>query len=161
MSMMGELKFFIGIQINQCKDKVYVHQSKYTKELLKKFNLLSNQSMQSWSICSSIQIWSKELLKKFNLLDCKLMTTHMNPTWYLSKDDNNNKLYQKVYRGMIGSFLYLISSWPGILFDVFLCAHFHSYPRETRLSDVMRIIRYLKGTTIIFHLLYTKSQVTS
>ena len=56
MSMMGELKFFIGIQINQCKDKVYVHQSKYTKELLKKFNLLSNQSMQSWSICSSIQI---------------------------------------------------------------------------------------------------------
>jgi len=160
MSMMGELKFFIGIQINQWKDKVYVHQSKYTKELLKKFNLLSNQSMQSWSICSSIQIWSKELLKKFNLLDCKLMTTHMNSTWYLSKDDNNNKLYQKVYRGMICSFLYLTASWHGILFDVCLCSHFHSDPSETHLSNVKRIFRYLKGTTNI-GLLYTKSQVTS
>ena len=39
MSMMGELKFFLGIQFNQCKDGVYVHQSKYTKELLKKFKL--------------------------------------------------------------------------------------------------------------------------
>jgi len=37
MSMMGELKFFLGIQINQSKDEVYVHQTKYTKELLKKF----------------------------------------------------------------------------------------------------------------------------
>ena len=39
MSMMGELNFFLRIQINQCKDGVYVHQSKYTKELLKKFKL--------------------------------------------------------------------------------------------------------------------------
>jgi len=39
MSMMGELKFFLGIQINKCKDGVYVHQTKYTKELLKKFKL--------------------------------------------------------------------------------------------------------------------------
>jgi len=39
MSMMRELKFFLGIQINQCKDGLYVHQSKYTKELLKKFKL--------------------------------------------------------------------------------------------------------------------------
>jgi len=38
MSMMGELKFFPGIQIDQCKDGVYVHQSKYARELLKKFN---------------------------------------------------------------------------------------------------------------------------
>jgi len=34
MSMMGELKFFLEIQINQCKDGVYVHHSKYTKELI-------------------------------------------------------------------------------------------------------------------------------
>ena len=39
MSMMGELKFSLGIQVNQCKDGVYVHQTKYTKELLKKFKL--------------------------------------------------------------------------------------------------------------------------
>ena len=56
MSIMGELKFFLGIQINQCKDGVYVHQSKYTKELL----------------------------KKFKLEDCKKMNTPMHPTCTLS-----------------------------------------------------------------------------
>jgi len=39
IGMMEELKFFLGIQINQCKYEVYVRQSKYTRELLKKFNL--------------------------------------------------------------------------------------------------------------------------
>ena len=47
MSMMGELKFFFGIQINQSKDGVYVHQTKYTKELLKKFNLENCKEMNT------------------------------------------------------------------------------------------------------------------
>ena len=59
MSMMGELKFFLGIQINQCKNGVYVYQSKSTKELL----------------------------KKFKLEDCKEMNTPMHPTCTLSKED--------------------------------------------------------------------------
>jgi len=57
MSIMGELKFFLGIQINQCKDGVYVHQTKYTKELL----------------------------MKFKLEDCKVINTPMHPTCTLSK----------------------------------------------------------------------------
>ena len=59
MSMMGELKFFLGIQINQCKDVVYVHQTKYAEELLKKFKLEA----------------------------CKVMNTPMHPTCTLSKED--------------------------------------------------------------------------
>lgn len=59
MSMMGEFKFFLGIKINQCKDRVYVHQSKYTKELL----------------------------KKYKLEDCKLMIASMHPTCNLSKEN--------------------------------------------------------------------------
>ena len=119
MSMMGELKIFLGIQINQCKDGIYVHQSKYTKELL----------------------------KKFKLEDCKLMTTPMHPTCNLSKEDNGTKVDQKLYRGMIGSLLYLTASRPDILFSVCLCARFQSDPRESHLTDVKRIFRYLKGTT--------------
>jgi len=65
MSMMEELKFFLGIQINQCKDGVYVHQTKYTKELLKKF-------MHE---------------------DCKEMNTSMYPTCTLSKEDTRSKVY--------------------------------------------------------------------
>jgi len=64
MSMMGELKFFLGIQINQSKDGVYVNQSKYTKELL----------------------------KKFKLEDCKEMNTPMHPTCNLSKEDTGTKV---------------------------------------------------------------------
>ena len=69
MSMMGELKFFLGIQINQCKEGVYVHQSKYTKELL----------------------------KKFKLEDCKEKNTPMHPTCTLTKEDQGSNVDQKLY----------------------------------------------------------------
>jgi len=128
MSMMGELKFFLGIQINQSKDGVYVHQTKYTKELL----------------------------KKFRLQDCKVMNTPMHPTCTLSKEDTGSKVDQKLYRGMIGSLLYLTASRPDILFSGCLCARFQSDPRESHLTVVKRIFRYLKGTTNLW-LLYRKS----
>jgi len=57
---------------------------------------------------------------------------------------------------MIGSLLYLTASRPDILFSVFLCARFQSDPRESHLTDVTRIFRYLKGTTNL-GLLYRKS----
>jgi len=127
ISMMGELKFFLGIKINQCKDGVYVHQSKYTKELL----------------------------KKFKLEGCKEMNTPMHPTCTLSKEDQGSKVDQKLYTGMIGSLLYLTASRPDILFSVCLCARFQSDPREPHLTAVKRIFRYLKGTTNL-GLLYKK-----
>jgi len=128
MSMMGELKFFLGIQVNQFKDGVYVHQTKYTKELL----------------------------KKFKLEDCKLMNTPMHPTCILSKEDTGTKVDQKLYRGTIDSLLYLTASRPYILFSVCLCGRFQSNPRESHLTVVKRILRYLKGTTNL-GILYRKS----
>jgi len=128
MSMMGELKFFLGIHINQSKDGVYVHQTKCTKELL----------------------------KKFKLEDCKVMNTTMHPTCTFNKEDTRSKVDQKLYRGMIGSLLYLTTSRPDILFSVCLCEIFQSDPRESHLTAVKRIFRYLKGTTNL-GLLYRKS----
>lgn len=92
MSMMREFKFFLGIQINQGKDGTYVHQSKYTKELL----------------------------KKFNLEDCKIMATHMHPTCSLNNEETSSKVDQNLYRGMIVSLIYLKTSRPDILFSVCL-----------------------------------------
>ncbi|GAU16279.1 hypothetical protein TSUD_299110 [Trifolium subterraneum] len=91
MSMMGELKFFLGIQINQRNEGTFIHQTKYIKELL----------------------------KKFNLEDCKPMSTPMHPTSSLTKDESEGKVDQKLYRD----------------------------PRESHLTVVKRIFRYLKGTT--------------
>ena len=115
-------------QVNQFKDGVYVHQTKYTKELL----------------------------KKFKLEDCKVMNTPMHPTCILSKEDTGTKVDQKLYRGMIGYLWYLTASRPDILFSVCLCARFQSDPRESHLTAVKRIFRYLKGTTNL-GLLYRKS----
>jgi len=96
-------------------------------------------------------------MKKFKLKDCKLMTTPMHPTYNLSKEDNGSKVDQKMYKYMIGSLLYLTSSKPDILFSVRLCPRFQSDPRESHLTDVKRIFKYLKGTTNL-GLLYRKSQ---
>nr|CAN71981.1 hypothetical protein VITISV_006630 [Vitis vinifera] len=51
-----------------------------------------------------------------------------------------------MYRGMIGSLLYLTASRPNIMYGVCLCARFQSCPKESHLSAVKRILRYLKGT---------------
>ncbi|KAK2359506.1 putative mitochondrial protein [Trifolium repens] len=128
MSMMGELKFFLGIQINQTEKGTFIHQSKYIKDLL----------------------------KKFNLEDCKPMNTPMHPTLSLGIEESEGKVDQKLYRGMIGSLLYLTASRPDILFSVCLCARFQSDPRESHLTAVKRIFRYLKATCNI-GLLYQKS----
>jgi len=56
MSMMGEWKFFLGIQINQCKDGVYVHQTKYNKKLLKKFKLKDCKVMNSSSNAPNLHL---------------------------------------------------------------------------------------------------------
>jgi len=77
MSMMGELKFFLGIQINQYKDGVYVHQPKYLREFL----------------------------KKFKLEDCKPMTTPMHPNRNMRKEEFSSKVDQKLHGGMLGSLL--------------------------------------------------------
>jgi len=75
------------------------------------------------------------------------MNTPMHPTCTLSKEDTGSKVYQKLYRSMIGSLLYFIASRPDILYSVCLCARFQSDPRESHLTSVKRIFRYLKGTT--------------
>ena len=47
MSMMGELKFFLGLQIKQTKEGTFVSQTKYTKDLLKKFNMQESKGMKT------------------------------------------------------------------------------------------------------------------
>ena len=80
----------------------------------------------------------------------------MHPICTLSKEDIRSKVDQKLYKGMICSLLYLTASKPNILFSVCLCARFQSDPRESHLTAVKRIFRYLKGTTNL-GLLYRKS----
>ena len=64
----------------------------------------------------------------------------------LDKDNQAKCVDIKVYRGMIGSLLYLMTSRLDIILSVCLCARFQSCPKESHLIAVKRVIRYLKGT---------------
>ena len=118
MSMMGELKFFLGLQILQTHKGTIINQEKYTRELL----------------------------KRFGMEDSKPVGTPMCTSTKLDKDDEGTQVDEKGYRGMIGSLLYLTASRPDIMFAICLCARFQSCPKESHLNAVKRIFRYLKGS---------------
>ncbi|GJW15890.1 retrovirus-related pol polyprotein from transposon TNT 1-94 [Tanacetum coccineum] len=119
MSMMGELNFFLGLQIKQMEDEIFFNQSKYIKEML----------------------------KKFGLEDSKPTKTPMSTEIKLTKDDEADSVDSSKYRGMIGSLLYLTASRPDIMFSVCLCARFQENPKTTHLEAVKRIFRYIRGTS--------------
>ena len=126
MSMMGELNYFLGLQIKQMSDGIFINQAKYTKELI----------------------------KKFGLEGVKTSKTPMATITKLDKDEQGTNIDIKLYRSMIGSLLYLTASRPDIMFCVCLCARFQSCPKESHLIAVKRIIRYLKGTIEMLSLIH-------
>ncbi|GJS04675.1 retrovirus-related pol polyprotein from transposon TNT 1-94 [Tanacetum coccineum] len=119
MSMMGELNIFLVLQIKQTEDGIFFNQSKYIKEML----------------------------KKFGLEDSKPMKTPMSLDTKLMKDEECESVDSTKYRGMIGSLLYLMASRSDIMFSVCLCARFQEDPKTSHLEAVKRIFRHVKGTT--------------
>ncbi|XP_070010635.1 uncharacterized mitochondrial protein AtMg00810-like [Nicotiana sylvestris] len=93
------------------------------------------------------QKYAKELIKKFKMEESKEIDTPITTTTKLDIDEPGSSVDQKLYRGMIGSLLYLTASRPNIVFSVGLCARFQANLKESHLTVVKRILRYLKGTT--------------
>jgi hypothetical protein len=118
MSMMGELQFFLGVQIKQSKEGTFVHQAKYTKNIV----------------------------RKFKMEDSMATTTMMSTTTALDADEEGEHVDQKEYRSMILSLLYLTATRPDIQFSVCLCARFQASPRTSHWQAVKRIFRYLRHT---------------
>jgi hypothetical protein len=118
MSVMGELTFFLGIQVTQTKEVIFIHQVKYTKDLM----------------------------NKFNMAELKLVSTLMSTAMALDVDESGEAIDQREYRSMIGSLLYLTVTRPDIQFIVCLGAHFQSSPLSSHRIAVQQIFRYLKHT---------------
>ncbi|XP_050876401.1 secreted RxLR effector protein 161-like [Lathyrus oleraceus] len=78
---------------------------------------------------------------------CKAMSTPMGSVSYVDQDELGVSIDMRKCRGMIGSLLYLMASRPDIMFNVCLCACFQANPKESHLTVVKRIMKYLKGTT--------------
>jgi hypothetical protein len=118
MSMMGELTFFLGIQVKQTNQGTFVHQAKYMNDPI----------------------------KKFNMAELKPVSTPMSSAVLLGPDEDGKAVDQGEYRSMIGSLLYLTATRPDIQFIVELCTRFQASPRSSHRMAVQRIFRYLKHT---------------
>ncbi|GJW09392.1 retrovirus-related pol polyprotein from transposon TNT 1-94 [Tanacetum coccineum] len=117
MSMMGELKFFLGIQIHQSPRGIFINQAKYAQEILKKHGMTS---------CDSI--------------GTPMATKH------LDADLSGTPVDQTKYRSMVGALMYLTASRPDIVHATCYCARYQAKPTEKHLTAVKRIFRYLKDS---------------
>ncbi|GJY22967.1 putative ribonuclease H-like domain-containing protein, partial [Tanacetum coccineum] len=117
MSYMGELTFFLGLQVKKKEDGIFISQDKYIAEIL----------------------------KKFNYTDVKSASTPVDLEKPLVKDGDANDVDIHLYRSMIGSLMYLTASRPNIMFAVCACAKFQVTPKTSHLLAIKRIFRYLKG----------------
>ena len=127
MSMIGELTHFLGLQICQQDSGIFLSQSKYAKNLVKKFGLES---------VSSARI-------------------PMSPNVKLIVDLLGKSVDPSLYRSMIGSLLYLTASRPDIIYSVRVCARYQANPKESYMIALKRIIKYVK-TTAEFGVWYSK-----
>ncbi|GKE36970.1 retrovirus-related pol polyprotein from transposon TNT 1-94 [Tanacetum coccineum] len=118
MPMMGQMSFFLGLQISQSPRGIFLNQSKYASKIIKKYGLLSSDFVDT------------PMVEK-NKLDEDLQGTPVDAT---------------LYRGIIGSLMYLTSSRPDLIYAVCLCARYQAKPSKKHLNTVKQIFGYLKGT---------------
>ncbi|GJW85574.1 retrovirus-related pol polyprotein from transposon TNT 1-94 [Tanacetum coccineum] len=118
MSMMGQISFFLGLQISQNPRGIFINQSKYANEILKKFDLHKSDPVD----------------------------TPMVERTKLDEDLSGIPVDQTQYRSMIGSLMYLTASRPDLVFAVCMCARYQSKPTKKHLEAVKRVFRYLQGS---------------
>ncbi|GJV66530.1 retrovirus-related pol polyprotein from transposon TNT 1-94 [Tanacetum coccineum] len=120
ISSMGELTFFLGLQVKQQPDRIFISQDKYVADILKKFDF--------WSI--------------------RTTTTPIESNKPLVKDEDSVDVDVHVYRSMIGSLMYLAASRPDIMFVVCACARFQVTPKASHLNVVKRIFSDYGGASL-------------
>ncbi|GJS40651.1 retrovirus-related pol polyprotein from transposon TNT 1-94 [Tanacetum coccineum] len=118
MSMMGQISFFLGLQISQNPRGIFINQSKYANEILKKFDLHKSDPVD----------------------------TPMVERTKLDEDLSGTPVDQTKYRSMIGSLMYLTANRPDLVFAVCMCARYQSRPTKKHLEAVKWVFWYLQGT---------------
>ncbi|XP_070015772.1 secreted RxLR effector protein 161-like [Nicotiana sylvestris] len=128
MTDVGLMSYYLGLEVKQMEDGIFISQESYTKEIL----------------------------KKFNMLDCNPVNTPMESGTKLSKFDKGEKVDPTFFKSLVGSLRYLTCTRPDILFAVGVVSRFMEASTSTHLKVTRRILRYLKGT-IDFGLFYSSS----
>ncbi|GJY58095.1 hypothetical protein Tco_0457987 [Tanacetum coccineum] len=130
MSMMGQMSFFLGLQVSQNPRGIFINQSKFVLEILKKFGMDS----------------------------CDPVDTPMVDRLKLDEDPLRIPVDQTRFRSMVGSLMYLTASRPDLVFVVCMCARYQASPTKKHLEALKRVFQYLRGT-INWGLWYPKDTV--
>jgi hypothetical protein len=118
MTDLGEMSYFLGMEVQQNQHGIFICQQKY----------------------------AKEILKKFKMEECKSMTTPMNVKEKFCKDDGADKVDEAIYRSLIGCLMYLTATRPDIMHVVSLLSRFMHCASEVHFKAAKRVMRYIKGT---------------
>lgn len=118
MTDLGLLHYFLGLEVKQGFDGIFISQRKY----------------------------AMDLLKKFNMLNCKVEATPMNINEKLSRDDNAEFVNATYFRSLVGGLNYLCHTRPDIAFSVGVVSRFMHNPSTLHLGAAKRILRYVAGT---------------
>nr|GEW76790.1 retrovirus-related Pol polyprotein from transposon TNT 1-94 [Tanacetum cinerariifolium] len=118
MSMTGQMSFFLGLQVSQNPRGIFINQSKYANEILKKFDFHKSDPVD----------------------------TPMVERSKLDEDLFGIPIDQTRYHSMIGSLMYLTSNRPDLVFAVCMCARYQSKPTKKHLEIVKWVFQYLQGT---------------
>ncbi|GKA55252.1 retrovirus-related pol polyprotein from transposon TNT 1-94 [Tanacetum coccineum] len=132
MSMMGQMSFFLGLQVSQSPGGIFINQAKYALETLKKYGM---------DLSDPVDTPMVDRLK-------------------LDEDLLGIPVDQTRFRGMVGSLMYLTASRPDLVFAVCMCARYQAKPTKKHLEAIKRVFRYLKGT-INMGLWYPKDNAMS
>ena len=127
MSDLGKMKYFLGIEVVQFDEGIFISQKRYALEILKRFGMEGSNEVQNPIV----------------------------PGSRISKDENGVKIDSVFYKKLVGSMMYLTATRPDIMFAVSLISRYMSTPTELHLMAAKRILRYLQGTAG-FGILYAK-----
>ena len=117
MSAMGELTFFLGLQVHQKPEGIFISQEKYVHDIL----------------------------RKFDMENVRTATTPFEAPKPKTKNEPDEAVNVHLYRSMIGSLMYLTASRPDIMFAVSACSRHQVTPLVSHLNAVKKIFKYLKG----------------
>ena len=121
MKDLGNLSYFLGLEVSSDESGYYLSQAKY----------------------------ATDLISRAGITDTKTASTPLDSNNHISAIDGNLLSDSTLYRQLVGSLIYLTVSRPDIAHAVHIVSQFMSAPRTTHFSAVLRILRYVKGT--LFH----------
>ncbi|KMS64582.1 hypothetical protein BVRB_018810, partial [Beta vulgaris subsp. vulgaris] len=118
MKDMGALRYFLGIEVDQCKDGIFLSQRKYVMDLL----------------------------KDYGMLQCKPLKLPMDSHVKLTSGEGDPMHHAEPYQKLVGKLIYLTLTRPDIAFTVHVLSKFMHQPTSIHMQAAKRVLRYLAGS---------------